>query len=122
MTWDPVAVGTVGTSTAVQITGMDANTPCSVSGQGSPQLQIGGGSNPWVTSSTISPNFYINVRLTAPTAYSSTHTATLTIGTVNRYYYSNIRSSPYWFRRYRYYWRIRCLWYSSIWTRMELQL
>ena len=78
----PVAVGTVGTSTAVQITGMDANTPCSVSGQGSPQLQIGGGSNPWVTSSTISPNFYINVRLTAPTAYSSTHTATLTIGTV----------------------------------------
>ena len=78
----PVAVGTVATSTAVQITGMDANTPCSVSGQGSPQLQVGGGSNPWVTSSTISPNISINVRLTAPTAYSSTHTATLTIGTV----------------------------------------
>lgn len=78
----PVAAGTVATSTAVQITGMDANTPCSISGQGSPQLRVGGGNGTWTTSSTISPNFYINARLTAPTAYSSTHTATLTIGTV----------------------------------------
>ena len=78
----PVAPGTVATSVAQQITGMDANTPCSITGQGSPQLQVGGGNNPFVTSSTISPNFYINVRLTAPTAYSSSHTATLTIGTV----------------------------------------
>ena len=78
----PIAPGTVGTSTAVQITGMDANTPCSVTGQGSPQLRVGGSSGTWTTSSTISPNFYINVRLTAPTAYSSSHTATLTIGTV----------------------------------------
>ena len=79
----PVAPGTTNTSVAQQITGMDANTPCSITGQGSPQLQVGGGSNPFVTSSTISPNFYINVRLTAPTAYSSSHTATLTIGTVS---------------------------------------
>jgi hypothetical protein len=78
----PIAPGTVGTSTAVQITGMDANTPCSITGQGSPQLRVGGNSGTWTTSSTISPNFYINARLTAPTAYSSTHTATLTIGTV----------------------------------------
>lgn len=77
----PVAPGTVGTSQARQITGMDANTPCSITGQGSPQLFVGS-AGPWTTSSTISPNFYINVRLTAPTAYSSTHTATLTIGTV----------------------------------------
>ena len=79
----PVAPGTTNTSVAQQITGMDANTACSITGQGSPQLQVGGGSNPFVTSSTISPNFYINVRLTAPTAYSSSHTATLTIGTVS---------------------------------------
>lgn len=79
----PVAPGSTNTSVAQQITGMDANTPCSITGQGSPQLQVGGGSNPFVTSSTISPNFYINVRLTAPTAYSSSHTATLTIGTVS---------------------------------------
>tara|TARA_X000001382_G_scaffold128743_1_gene119146 strand:- start:34 stop:1470 length:1437 start_codon:yes stop_codon:yes gene_type:complete len=78
----PIAPGTVGTSVAQQITGMDANTACSVSGQGSPQLRVGGNSGTWTTSSTISPNFYINVRLTAPTAYSSSHTATLTIGTV----------------------------------------
>lgn len=78
----PVAPGTVATSAAQTITGMDANTACSITGQGSPQLQVGGGSNPFVTSSTISPNNTINVRLTAPTAYSSSHTATLTIGTV----------------------------------------
>ena len=77
----PVAPGTVATSQARQITGMDANTPCSITGQGSPQLFVGS-AGPWTTSSTISPNFYINARLTAPTAYSSTHTATLTIGTV----------------------------------------
>jgi len=78
----PVAPGTVATSQAQQITGMDANTACSVTGQGSPQLFVGS-AGPWTTSSTISPNFYINVRLTAPTSYSSTHTATLTIGTVS---------------------------------------
>jgi hypothetical protein len=66
---------------AQQITGMDSGTPCSVSGQGSPQLQVGGGNNAWVTSSTINPNFYINVRLTASTSFNTTHTATLTIGT-----------------------------------------
>ena len=73
--------GTLATSVAQQITGMDSGTPCSVSGQGSPQLQIGGGNNAWVTSSTINPNFYINVRLTASTSFNTTHTATLTIGT-----------------------------------------
>ena len=73
--------GTLATSVAQQITGMDSGTPCSVSGQGSPQLQVGGGNNAWVTSSTINPNFYINVRLTASTSFNTTHTATLTIGT-----------------------------------------
>jgi len=76
----PVAAGTVATATPVTITGMDANCPCSVSGQGSPQLTVGSG-GVWTTSSTINPNNTISVRLTAPTAYSSTHTATLTIGT-----------------------------------------
>ena len=73
--------GTLATSVAQQITGMDSGTPCSVSGQGSPQLQVGGGNNAWVTSSTINPNLYINVRLTASTSFNTTHTATLTIGT-----------------------------------------
>jgi len=76
----PVAAGTVATATPVTITGMDANCPCSVAGQGSPQLTVGSG-GVWTTSSTINPNNTISVRLTAPTAYSSTHTATLTIGT-----------------------------------------
>jgi len=76
----PVAAGTLATTTAVTITGMDANCPCSITGQGSPQLTVGSG-GVWTTSSTINPNNTINVRLTAPTAYSSTHTATLTIGT-----------------------------------------
>ena len=73
--------GTLATSVGQQITGMDNGTPCSVSGQGSPQLQVGGGNNAWVTSSTINPNLYINVRLTASTSFNTTHTATLTIGT-----------------------------------------
>ena len=76
----PVAAGTLATTTAVTITGMDANCPCSVTGQGSPQLTVGSG-GVWTTSSTINPNNTINVRLTAPTTYSSSHTATLTIGT-----------------------------------------
>ncbi len=76
----PVAAGTLATTTAVTITDMDANCPCSIAGQGSPQLTVGSG-GVWTTSSTINPNTTINVRLTAPTAYSSSHTATLTIGT-----------------------------------------
>ena len=64
------------------ITGMDAGTACSISGYGSPQLQVAGGSNPWVTSSTISPGQTINVRLTASNLFSTPLTATLTIGTV----------------------------------------
>ena len=67
-------------STAQTITGMDANTQCSISGSGSPQLQVGSG--PWVTSSTISSGQTINVRLTASNLFSTPLTATLTIGTV----------------------------------------
>ena len=67
-------------STAQTIGGMDTNTQCSVAGDGSPQLQVAGGA--WVTSSTISPNQTINVRLTSSTSFSTPHIATLTIGTV----------------------------------------
>ena len=77
----PVAAGTLATTTAVTITGMDANCPCSITGQGSPEFTVGSG-GVWTSDpSTINPNNTINVRLTAPTAYSSTYTATLTIGT-----------------------------------------
>ena len=60
---------------------MDAGTACSIAGSGSPQLQVAGGSNPWVTSSTISSGQTINVRLTASNLFSTPLTATLTIGT-----------------------------------------
>jgi len=80
----PAVVSTVGTTAAVTITGQSANTACSVSGTGSPQLQVCAGSvcNSFATSGTISSGNNIKVRLTAPATYSSTHTATLTIGSV----------------------------------------
>lgn len=65
------------------ITGMDSGTSCSVSGAGSPQLQVAGGSNPWVTSSTINPGQTIDVRLTASSLFSTSRQATLVIGTVS---------------------------------------
>jgi len=70
-------------STPQTITGMDSGTSCSVSGDGSPQLQVAGGSNPWVTSSTISSGQTINVRLTASSLFSTSRQATLVIGTVS---------------------------------------
>jgi len=73
--------GQVTYSTAQTITGMDANTPCSVSGDGAPQLQVAGGANPWVTSSTINSGQLINVRLTASPLFSTPRQATLLIGT-----------------------------------------
>ena len=70
-------------STPQTIEGMDSGTSCSVSGDGSPQLQVAGGSNPWVTSSTISSGQTINVRLTASSLFSTSRQATLVIGTVS---------------------------------------
>lgn len=75
--------GEITYSIAQTITGMDAGTSCSVVGDGSPQLQVAGGSNPWVTSSTISSGQIINVRLTASPLFSTSRQATLTIGTVS---------------------------------------
>lgn len=66
-------------SSSVQITGATGTLTASVSGQGSPQIEINN-SNNWVTSGSITNNQYIKVRLTSPSTNSATHTATVTIG------------------------------------------
>ena len=66
-------------SSSVQITGATGTLTASVSGQGSPQIEINN-SNNWVTSGSITNNQYIKVRLTSPSTNSATHTATVTVG------------------------------------------
>lgn len=74
---------TVYQSVAQQITGITGNVSVSISGDGNPQFQIGGGNNAWQTSGSIQNNYYINARLTSSATAGATHTATLTIGTVS---------------------------------------
>lgn len=74
------ALGTVITSNIVTITGINVETPVSVSGVGSPQIRINGGS--WVTSGVISKNQTLEVRLTSANTDSTTRSADVTVGTV----------------------------------------
>lgn len=74
------ALGTVITSNIVTITGVSIETPVSVSGVGSPQIRINGGS--WVTSGVITKNQTIEVRLTSANTDSTTRSADVTVGTV----------------------------------------
>lgn len=73
------ALSTQYESSSVQITGVTGTLTASVSGQGSPQIEINN-SNNWVTSGSITNNQYIKVRLTSPSTNSATHTATVTVG------------------------------------------
>lgn len=67
-------------SVAKQVTGITGTVNVSVSGSGSPQVKIGSGS--WTSgSTTITNNYYINVRLTSSASNSTAHTATVTVGT-----------------------------------------
>lgn len=73
------AVSTQVQSNAVTISGFDGPLTVSVSGNGSPQLQVAGGA--WVTSGLISPGQSLRLRLTTSASYSTAHTATVTLGT-----------------------------------------
>lgn len=74
------ALNTQITSNSVTINGINTATPVSVSGDGSPQIRIAGGS--WVTSGTIADGQSLQVRLTTANANNTVRSATVNIGGV----------------------------------------
>ena len=68
-------------SNIVTITGITGSVSVSISGQGSPQFRIAGGS--WVTSGTITNGQTLQLRLTSNAANSTTNSATVTAGTAS---------------------------------------
>jgi hypothetical protein len=66
-------------SSSVQITGITGTLTASVSGQGSPQLEVNNNGT-WTTSASITNNQYLKIRLTSPSGNSQSHTATVTVG------------------------------------------
>ncbi|MCD8498206.1 MAG: hypothetical protein LRZ85_09185 [Alphaproteobacteria bacterium] len=72
------AFNTLLTSNTVTITGINAGTPVSVSGDGSPEISINGGV--WVTSGTIEDGQSLQIRLTSGNAYAVTRVATVDVG------------------------------------------
>lgn len=75
-----VATSTLITSNSVTITGIDASTPVSVSGDGSPEIRINGGG--WATSGNIENGQTLEVRLTSNAANSTMNSATVDVGGV----------------------------------------
>ncbi|MCD8498207.1 MAG: hypothetical protein LRZ85_09190 [Alphaproteobacteria bacterium] len=75
-----VAVSTLTTSNSVTINGIAAAANVSVSGDGSPEIRINGGS--WVTSGTINNGETLEVRLTSAAANSTAYTAVVNVGGV----------------------------------------
>lgn len=73
------AVSALVTSNAVTVGGFDGPLTVAVSGQGSPELQVGSGT--WVTSAAIDPGQSLKLRLTTSSNYSTTHMATVSLGT-----------------------------------------
>ncbi len=80
VTGAPLNTLTTPTPIGVTITGISAPTPISVSGQGSPQINIGGAG--WVTSGTITNGQDLLVRLTSANANDTPYVATIDIGGV----------------------------------------
>lgn len=76
-----VATSTLIESNTINITGIDTATNVSISGDGSPEFRIAGGS--WTTSGTITNGQTLQLRLTSNAANSTTNSATVTVGTVN---------------------------------------
>ena len=76
-----VAVSTLIASNSETITGITGSVNVSVTGDGSPQVRINGGT--WVTSGTIQNGQSLEVRLTSSASYSTMHSATVTVGTVS---------------------------------------
>ena len=75
------AVNTLITSNSITITGINGASSVSVTGDGTPQVRINGGS--WVTSGTINNNETLEVQLTSHTDYLTERTATVTVGGVS---------------------------------------
>lgn len=74
-----VPVSTLTNSASVTISGITGNVPVSVSGSGSPQISVAGGS--WTTSTTIQNNQSLQVRLTSSSSSGTNYTATVQVGT-----------------------------------------
>lgn len=77
------SVSVVSTSNAQTITTITGNVTVSVTGDGSPEVSINGGTFT-SSSTTIQNNQTIRVRLTTSSSTSTTRTATVTIGTVSK--------------------------------------
>ncbi|WP_435640760.1 beta strand repeat-containing protein [Micavibrio aeruginosavorus] len=75
-----VPLSTLRTSNSITIAGINAATPVSVSGGGSPQISIAGGA--WTTSGSITNGQTLQVRLTSSAAYTTALTATVNVGGV----------------------------------------
>lgn len=74
------ALSTLIYSNTLTIAGINAATPVSVSGTGSPTVSINGGA--WATSGTITNGQSLRVRLTSANAFSSARSATVNVGGV----------------------------------------
>ena len=84
--------GTLVSSGAVTITGLEASAPVSVAGTGgTPQISLDGGLN-WGVSGSVANNGTVAVRLTSGT-FGETRTATVTIGGVTANFNVTTRSS-----------------------------
>lgn len=75
-----VTTSTLTTSNSINIGGIDSATAVTVSGDGSPQIRINGGS--WVTSGTITNGQSLEVRLTSSASNATVHIATVNVGGV----------------------------------------
>lgn len=75
------AVSTTVMSDVLTVAGFDGPLTVSISGQGSPQIQIAAGS--WVSSGSINPGQTLRARLTTSSSWSTAQAATVTAGTYN---------------------------------------
>jgi hypothetical protein len=72
-------VSTTILSDVVTVAGFDGPLSVSISGQGSPQIQINGGA--WVTSSSISPGQTLRARMTTSSSFNTAHGVSVSLGT-----------------------------------------
>lgn len=74
------SLGALILSNTVNVTGFDGPLIADVSGSGTPQISINGGS--WVTAGEINPGDTLQVRMTSSTNVSTAFVAAVTVGTV----------------------------------------
>jgi hypothetical protein len=75
------AVSTTVMSDVVTVAGFDGPLSVSISGQGSPQIQIAGGS--WVASGSINPGQTLRARMTTSSSFNTAHGVTVSLGTLS---------------------------------------